>query len=783
MKNLTKAETLRFLKDRLKKSFIEEIYTFTTHNWKNNPSKILQEVQKRFGGKIIIRSSAINEDTNDNSMAGYFDSILNIDSQNSKEIADAIEKVINSYNSKNSGSASNQILVQSQSKDIVLSGVVFTRGLENNAPFYIINYDNTSGSTEAVTAGIENKSIKIFRDSKFPLPEKFKSLINSVDEIEKLFQSDSLDIEFAINHQGQVIIFQVRPITLLRSKIEETLVSKKINLLKKKFNSLTKPIINLCGKNTIFADMPDWNPAEIIGDHPGFLDYSLYNYIITKKSWSEARASQGYYNLNDTKLIYLFGNKPYVDVRKSFNSFTPQKISEPLRKKLVQFYLEKLKRNPELQDKVEFDILFTCYDFLIDKRFEELKKEGFTNQELEELKNALLELTNNLILDSKTSISRDIDSSRNLETVRNSIRIDSNKDIVNESRKYAKLLLDECIEKGTREFSRLARLGFIGKIFLKSLSEKGILPKEDFENFYESLNTIATIFTRDFNQFLSGKISQRDFIKKYSHLRPGTYDITSKRYGDNPSLLNPEENISPHKSKKTKFKMPKKILKNIDEELKKEGLKFNAKELFDFAKSATEAREFSKFEFTKNLSDAMELIVIAGQEMGFSREEMSYLAVEDIFINIVDRDNLAEYWIEKITARTKEREINEKLYLPPIIFSEKDFEIVFDYSSKPNYITRKKIKAKTISIKESSLKNINLSGKIILIENGDPGYDWIFTKNIAGLVTKYGGVASHMSIRCAEFGIPAAIGCGGRYDRIKSNKTITLDCKKKIIHG
>ena len=37
---------------------------------------------------------------------------------------------------------------------------------------------------------------------------------------------------------------------------------------------------------------------------------------------------------------------------------------------------------------------------------------------------------------------------------------------------------------------------------------------------------------------------------------------------------------------------------------------------------------------------------------------------------------------------------------------------------------------------------------IVLIENADPGYDWIFSKNIKGLITKNGGINSHMSIRC-----------------------------------
>jgi len=69
-----------------------------------------------------------------------------------------------------------------------------------------------------------------------------------------------------------------------------------------------------------------------------------------------------------------------------------------------------------------------------------------------------------------------------------------------------------------------------------------------------------------------------------------------------------------------------------------------------------------------------------------------------------------------------------------------------------------------------------------MLENGDPGYDWIFTRNPAGLITKYGGVASHMAIRCAEFGIPAAIGCGILFDKLKGKEKINLDCElKKII--
>ena len=40
-----------------------------------------------------------------------------------------------------------------------------------------------------------------------------------------------------------------------------------------------------------------------------------------------------------------------------------------------------------------------------------------------------------------------------------------------------------------------------------------------------------------------------------------------------------------------------------------------------------------------------------------------------------------------------------------------------------------------------------------------------------------------MSIRCAEFGIPAAIGCGDKiYDFICSCQKIVLDCRNERIY-
>ena len=72
--------------------------------------------------------------------------------------------------------------------------------------------------------------------------------------------------------------------------------------------------------------------------------------------------------------------------------------------------------------------------------------------------------------------------------------------------------------------------------------------------------------------------------------------------------------------------------------------------------------------------------------------------------------------------------------------------------------------------------------KVIFIESADPGYDYLFTKGIGGLITLYGGANSHMAIRCAEFNIPAAIGCGQAiYDLLSGEKMVEIDCAGEIV--
>jgi phosphoenolpyruvate-protein kinase (PTS system EI component) len=82
----------------------------------------------------------------------------------------------------------------------------------------------------------------------------------------------------------------------------------------------------------------------------------------------------------------------------------------------------------------------------------------------------------------------------------------------------------------------------------------------------------------------------------------------------------------------------------------------------------------------------------------------------------------------------------------------------------------------------NKISRIKLKNKIVCIISADPGYDYIFSKKIKGLVTMFGGVNSHMAIRCSELGIPAAIGVGERvFKEIANSKIARLNTISKKI--
>ena len=92
--------------------------------------------------------------------------------------------------------------------------------------------------------------------------------------------------------------------------------------------------------------------------------------------------------------------------------------------------------------------------------------------------------------------------------------------------------------------------------------------------------------------------------------------------------------------------------------------------------------------------------------------------------------------------------------------------------------------APCIHLQGTEEATINVNESIVLIPQADPGYDWLFGQRIAGLITMYGGANSHMAIRSAEFGLPAAIGVGEQlFKTLQQAQEIELDPENSIIRA
>ena len=529
----TKADTLKQLVKLVEQSKIEKIYVFTVEEWQSSQTTILKYISSNFNKKIIVRSSAVGEDSAISSEAGSYESILNVNTSSKKEITNAINSVISSYEIKNNNNNNNKILIQNQTLNVVVSGVIFTRTPDIGSPYFVINFEE-GNITTGVTKGSINNTVKIFRKiNPKIIPEKWTRLIISVKEIEKIVDSDKLDIEFGITKNDQVVLFQVRPLTSIREKsknIPDHDISKIVLNSKKQFKKLNKPH-HILGNKTVFSDMADWNPAEIIGNNPNQLDYSLYDFLIMKNSWSIGRTVLGYQDVKSYRLMRNFGNKPYVDTRGSFNSLIPDNINQKLKKKLVDFYLKKLINSPHLHDKVEFEILFTCYDFTLPDRLNELKKYGFSKFELIQIKRELLKLTIEIIEKfpkiSSNCLSLINKMSDNRKKIKSNLQHSSTtKNLV----VSVEQLLNDCKKFGAIPFSTMARIAFIGSIMLKSLQKQGYLENSFVENFMNSISSPLSEIQDDMNAVINKKLSKKQFLKKYGHLRPGTYDITASRY-------------------------------------------------------------------------------------------------------------------------------------------------------------------------------------------------------------------------------------------------------------
>jgi hypothetical protein len=775
LKFLSKAETLASLAGHLRSARIPKLRTFTIKEWRDKPKTILGEIAEAFiDCRVIVRSSASSEDSHTSSHAGEFLSIAHLNSADSNLMQRAIEQVIASYGRTID---TDLFFVQAQIQDISMCGVACTREVDTLAPYIVINYD-CSGSHDKVTSGQAANLTTYIRFKNSPLPivdTCLRKVVNLSEELEAIFGNDSLDIEFAVTSNHDLYLLQVRPIVVagkpvaLACDTAEDLLAK----LYKKIEKLNGPHPGIHGKRAIYSVMTDWNPAEMIGQRPRPLALSLYKDLITDSIWAYQRSNYGYRDLRGFPLLVCFLGAPYIDVRASLNSFVPAQLDEQLSSKLVDFYTERLIQNPTQHDKVEFSIVYACYYLNLSTKLATLIDHGFSALDLDRIKFGLLGITNKVICGEMYK-----GELRRLQTLQERFSAIESAKLPDIDHIY--WLLEDCRRFGTLPFAGLARCGFIAIQFLNSFVDLGIMTLEEKAAFMGSLNTVTRQLARDLRRARENELPWSDFMAMYGHLRPGTYDILSARYDQafEAYFGGMREDDVVHEP----FTFTNHQLKEIADHLRCNGLECSAESLITFMRAAIEGREYGKFIFTRSLSKVLELVAGVGERFGLAREEMSYVDIKTLLsmYSSVSSRGVKDVLLGDIQRGLAEYELTRSLKFPELIVEPSQVYDFYLGETEPNFVTQGRITE--IVVSEENLTKTDLSGRIVMIRSADPGYDWLFARGIGGLITMFGGVNSHMAIRCAELQIPAVVGCGERnFREWAQSKTVEIDCSNKTV--
>jgi hypothetical protein len=777
----TKAETLDRLRPRLATGAVPELVWFTVATWRAARAATLATIADRLRGAVVaVRSSACAEDGAAASLAGACRSRLDVAPH---ERAAAIDDVAASLAARG-GRPDDHVLVQRMVRDVAVAGVAASRVVDDGAPYRVVSYDDRSGRPDRVTGGsgvsktvwVAHAATPAMVDS--PRLRRWLALLR---DVERCCGGVPLEIEFVEDRAGELWLLQARRITTTRhwGAARDARVSAALADAAGRVASLSRRRRGLAGTRTILGEMPDWNPAEIIGSTPAALARSLYGRLVTDRVWRDARARMGYRPVPAQPLVVDVGGRAYVDVRLSCNSFLPAGTSPSTAELLVDAWLERLATAPELHDALEFAIVPTALDLDFDATFRS-RYGDLLGPRLPTYRAALRAVTARCLSGDTLAWARAA-VARLAARQRRAARptgLDGSA-----FRRRLAAALAECERLGTLPFAVAARHAFVAEALLRSAVTRGALAPERAADLKASLSLPTGALVEDMRAVAAGGLALQAFHARWGYVRPGTYDIRSRRYDARPELFaeatiestsEPVPPVEPDAAERAA----------LDRLLGEAGLPGDATRLFAYARDAIALREWAKLVFSRSVSDALEAIAAFGARYDVGRDDLAHVSLAALVaaaggpasaVGPRLRDDAAAGRAALEHART--------LRLSYLLRDANDVYVAPLHRSAPSFVGRGRVEAPVVRL-DADGGRAPLAGAVVCIAQADPGFDWIFARGIAGLVTQYGGSNSHMAIRCAELRLPAALGCGAlAFERLASAAAIELDCDAGLVRA
>jgi phosphohistidine swiveling domain-containing protein len=704
--------------------------------WRAARADCVRRVQRALGaGAVAVRSSRDGEDAPGQSQAGRYRTLLDVPAADGAALAAAIDTVFASYRGAQPW---DDVLLQAMVAPRVVA-VASTHAIEDGAPYYVFSLGD-GARTDTVTRGdAPVRTIYIARDAAAPADGDVARLYGALRELEALCGGAPVEAELALVGD-ETIVLQVRPLNVVLPDAQAPRTRRATLACER--HALAAAPTRCVGERRVLALMPDWNTAELLGAHPRPLALDLFARLVGGTAWRRARAALGYRRIGRVDLVAPFAGRPYVDVRASANSLLPDGIDAHSAAALVDAWQTRLAAQPTLHDRYEFAIAQTCLDFDFDAQWQARYHGVLDGRRYAAYRDALREPTRRCL---------DADALR--RALSRLARLDARGD----TRDLARLVA-AAEHDGALPFALLARQAFAAEALMRSALARGALAPERLD----ALKASCVGPTRELlDHGAAGDVRQR-----YGFLRAGTFEIATQRLahlelaGASPAAApapSPPFVLAPHE---------RRALDALAAEI---GLALDADALVAHYREARQAREHGKYALSRAVSLVLERIAELGAQAGLDRDTLGWLTLGELELPTAVQRARAD------AARERHR-IDALLRLPPVLDPAASLDIVAIDAGTPTFIGDGRVVARLVRVDASTSPAAVPHGAALAIESADPGFDWIFTRAPAALITAYGGPNSHMAIRCAELRVPAVLGLGvERWRRIAAADGVVVD--------
>lgn len=696
--------------------------------WKKNECPVL-----------AIRSSAVGEDSNEQSFAGQNSSFLNIST--AEEIKTAVSKCFDSIHKKSSALYREHFLKNHTSASMNVVIQIMVNPLYSGVFFSV---DPRTGNKKWIVEAIEGFGEDLVSGKKTPLHFEENSiattkffniteLVRTANAVRDFFGYE-IDIEWAVDRDKKIKILQARPITALSGKSEEK------RMIEDELNRL----------------MSD-HPKETIWDGGTFAEWSSPPSQLTFSIWSEAFAKDHAFSKALKKLGYLgidheIENNSHSLLERIFDrgyiniTLLSALYFGPIPYRIV------FKNGPHLK----FD--FSKIDF------KTVIQTPFTLARMVSVSFKLSSQRKEWINESRKELIR---AQGETNTV-NVSSLTSEDELFKAFEKEVKSFYDNHLVWSLILITLIETTSQNLKAFLKGVMTEEQIKTKMNEWMGAGVHSVTMEMNQDYSLACMHPEKREGFISKYGHRGPGELELSNPRWVE----LKDKTFVAITTNEKIQHQ---KSLISAEEEIAK--LDTYKKQVIEkewiLLRDLLELREQWKMQILKPYYNIrlLALEISKRYNLGDNTFWFSYQEILNKDFNL----SLAQ-------KRKAHSELSKNISLPTIVELSKLQQILKNRNSE----TSDELKGEALSPglvfgevrvvvnPEDIDTTLWPASTIIVAESTDPGWTGLFLKSKAVVVEK-GGVLSHCAIVAREMNLPAISGIKNCHHRFKDGDKIWVD--------